>query len=83
MNWCASFKTPWHVRREWSEAMGLSIFGSEQFNEALDAVCHRLDVNEGECVHGCAHLVPVSPMLRNQLEATCVPQILACTLAKI
>lgn len=47
INWCASFKTPPHVRREWAEEHGLPAFASERYDEALDAVCSRLSVHTG------------------------------------
>eukprot|EP00884_Botryococcus_braunii_P016652 jgi/Botrbrau1/3670/Bobra.0008s0004.2 len=39
INWCASFPTPEHVRREWAEEHGLENFASYRFTRALDAVC--------------------------------------------
>jgi hypothetical protein len=48
VNWQASFRTPEHVRREWAQQHGLPAFMSEQFDEALDAVCARVGVTTGE-----------------------------------
>ena len=49
LNWCASFRTPAHVRKEWVEERGLKSFGGKEeggvFDEALDAVSRRLNVN--------------------------------------
>jgi hypothetical protein len=42
---CASFRTPENVRREWVEKRGLRSFGSKEYDEALDAVCRRVNVN--------------------------------------
>ncbi|KAL4422311.1 hypothetical protein ABPG75_008508 [Micractinium tetrahymenae] len=47
INWCASFRTPPHVRREWAEQHGLPAFASKQYDQALDAVCSRLGVRTG------------------------------------
>lgn len=48
MNWCASFRTPEHVRREWASQHGLPAFTSEAYTAALDAVCARLGVHSGQ-----------------------------------
>jgi len=49
LNWCASFRTPAHVRKEWVEQKGLKSFAEKEngglFDEALDAVSRRLNVN--------------------------------------
>ncbi|PSC68186.1 Long-chain-alcohol oxidase FAO1 isoform A [Micractinium conductrix] len=47
VNWCASFKTPPHVRREWAEQHGLPAFASPEYDAALEAVCSRLTVHTG------------------------------------
>lgn len=49
INWCASFPTPDHVRREWAEKHGLKNFTSERFTRALDAVCEAVGVYVGLC----------------------------------
>ncbi|KAL3157363.1 hypothetical protein ABBQ32_011841 [Trebouxia sp. C0010 RCD-2024] len=51
VNWCVSFRTPEHVRREWSEEYGLPMFTSDRYTRAMDAVCKRLGVSE-EYKHG-------------------------------
>lgn len=55
VNWSASFRTPDHVRREWSQEYGLESFSteSEDFEEALRVVCNRLSVKTG-FTHGDA-----------------------------
>ncbi|CAM9802464.1 unnamed protein product, partial [Ectocarpus sp. 13 AM-2016] len=46
VNWAASFRTPRHVRLEWSRKLGLKSFEpGGSFDNALDAVCSRLKVN--------------------------------------
>jgi len=46
INWSASFRTPKHVRHEWVERFGLKVFAEGgEYDEALDAVCERLNVN--------------------------------------
>lgn len=47
VNWCASFRTPPHVRREWAEEHGLPAFALGEYDRALDAVCARLGVGTG------------------------------------
>ncbi|EFN52938.1 hypothetical protein CHLNCDRAFT_137296 [Chlorella variabilis] len=47
INWCASFETAPHVRREWAERHGLPDFASPKYDEAQDAVCRRLGVRTG------------------------------------
>lgn len=46
VNWAASFRTPDHVLREWTQTLGLEIFGSPRYREAMDRVCERLGVQE-------------------------------------
>ena len=46
VNWCASFRTPDHVRREWAR-LGLPAFLSDRYAASLDAVCKRLSVSTG------------------------------------
>ena len=53
VNWCASFKTPDHVRREWAEKHGLQAFTSSEYDAALEAVWQRLRVQTG-FAHGRA-----------------------------
>jgi len=45
LNWCASFRTPEHVRREWVDKHGLTCFGGAEYDQALDAVARRLNLN--------------------------------------
>lgn len=47
VNWCASFRTPDHVRREWAQEYGLEAFAGDEYTVALDAVCARLGVRTG------------------------------------
>lgn len=47
INWCASFRTPAHVRREWAQALGLPDFEGPKYDAALDLVCERLSVHTG------------------------------------
>eukprot|EP00884_Botryococcus_braunii_P004874 jgi/Botrbrau1/14388/Bobra.0014s0037.1 len=44
VNWCASFRTPEHVRREWA-SFGLPKFEQRVYDHAMDAVCKRINVN--------------------------------------
>eukprot|EP00803_Ostreobium_quekettii_P010515 evm.model.scf_1182.2 EVM.evm.TU.scf_1182.2 scf_1182:13808-20825(+) len=45
INWCASFRTPDHVRKEWATVHGLPVFTSTKYTDAMDDVCKRLKVN--------------------------------------
>jgi hypothetical protein len=45
VNWCASFRTPQHVRKEWAEEHGLGFMVTDAFTDALDVVCARLNVH--------------------------------------
>lgn len=47
INWCASWRTPDHVCKEWAEELGLSDFATEEYQSSLDAVCTRLGVRTG------------------------------------
>lgn len=44
VNWSASFPTPAHVRREWSQKLGLTAFEGPEYDAALEAVGSRLAV---------------------------------------
>ncbi|KFM25183.1 Long-chain-alcohol oxidase FAO1 [Auxenochlorella protothecoides] len=74
VNWCASFRTPEHVRREWAAAHGLLCFTGATYESAMDAVCERLGVRTGyrhsamcrSLAQGCRELgEPVSEVKRN------------------
>lgn len=57
INWCASIRTPVHVRREWSREQKLSLFESEEYERAMDEVCARLGVNSNWEKEGFQNLV--------------------------
>lgn len=44
VNYTTSFRTPDHVRTEWA-ALGARQFAEQEYTDAMDAVCARLDVN--------------------------------------
>ncbi|DBA72909.1 TPA: hypothetical protein ACH3X2_009868 [Trebouxia sp. C0005] len=46
INWCVSFRTPEHVRKEWAGEHDLPVFTSDTYTHAMDAVCQRLGVSE-------------------------------------
>ncbi|KAI8471477.1 MAG: hypothetical protein J3K34DRAFT_520556 [Monoraphidium minutum] len=52
VNWCASLRTPDHVRREWAEGHGLPRFATPEFDAALDAVTARLGVTTTTRLNG-------------------------------
>ncbi|KAK6129877.1 hypothetical protein DH2020_036395 [Rehmannia glutinosa] len=44
INWSASIRTPPHVTKEWSEKYDLKLFGSKNYENALDVVCRKMGV---------------------------------------
>lgn len=48
VNWSGSFRTPPHVLREWHQRYGFTSATSPQFQQSLDAVIERLNVNTDE-----------------------------------
>lgn len=57
INWCASIRTPAHVRREWARDQKLRLFESEEYERAMDEVCARLGVNSNWEKEGFQNLV--------------------------
>ncbi|GBF98468.1 long-chain-alcohol oxidase-like [Raphidocelis subcapitata] len=52
INWCASLRTPDHVRREWADRHGLPAFATPAYDSSLDAVLSRLGVQETTRLNG-------------------------------
>lgn len=48
----ACWRTPDHVRQEWAVQHGCGTFVSEDYDEALDAVCKRLGVRDSGFDYG-------------------------------
>ncbi|XP_010111511.2 long-chain-alcohol oxidase FAO4A [Morus notabilis] len=75
INWSASIPTPQHVRKEWCDEYELELFGSKLYEEALDVVCKRMQVqseieeegfNNAVLRKGCEELgYPVDNIPRN------------------
>lgn len=47
INWAASIRTPPHVLKEWSKQHDLPLFESQDYQDAMNAVCGRLGVQDG------------------------------------
>ncbi|GAB4842141.1 hypothetical protein Ancab_012099 [Ancistrocladus abbreviatus] len=75
INWSASFRTPEHIIREWSQSHELELFDSKLYKEAMDIVCERMEVqhdvedeglNNAVLRKGCQELgYPVRNIPRN------------------
>jgi choline dehydrogenase-like flavoprotein len=49
VNWCASLRTPEPVLHEWERVYGVTGFTGRAYQQALDSVSKRINVNEDEC----------------------------------
>ncbi|GMN47620.1 hypothetical protein TIFTF001_016795 [Ficus carica] len=75
INWSASIRTPQHVINEWCDEHEIELFGSKLYQEALDVVCERMQVqseieeegfNNAVLRKGCEELgYPVQNIPRN------------------
>ncbi|KAK7309458.1 hypothetical protein RJT34_06206 [Clitoria ternatea] len=75
INWSACIKTPQHVCKEWCDKLGLELFESELYREAIDAVCDKMGVqseiedegfNNAILRKGCQEMgYPVNTIPRN------------------
>ncbi|MEP7287221.1 MAG: GMC family oxidoreductase N-terminal domain-containing protein [Chloroflexota bacterium] len=50
INWCASFRTPENVLEEWQRVYGVDGFTGRDYQQALDSVAARINVNTDEGV---------------------------------
>jgi long-chain-alcohol oxidase len=57
INWCVSFKTPDHVRREWVDEHGLELFNTHRYDLAMQAVWDRLAVQPAIDQHNLQNTV--------------------------
>lgn len=49
INWSASLRTPDHALHEWESVYGVTGFTGPEYQQALDAVSARINVNQEEC----------------------------------
>lgn len=75
INWSASIETPKHVCKEWCNHLGLELFESKLYKEAMNVVCEKMGVqseikdegfNNAILRRGCQEMgYPVSNIPRN------------------
>ncbi|CAM9295019.1 unnamed protein product [Ectocarpus fasciculatus] len=71
VNWAASFRTPRHVRLEWSRKLRLKSFEpGGPFDNALDVVCSRLGVNTRNSHRAPGCPVPNASLRVNQHQSS-------------
>ncbi|CAE8594209.1 unnamed protein product [Polarella glacialis] len=51
VNWACCLRTPDYVRQEWATEHGLKRFAIDEFGDALDAICKRINVTSIEISH--------------------------------
>mmetsp|Transcript_43917 Transcript_43917/g.79414 ORF Transcript_43917/g.79414 Transcript_43917/m.79414 type:complete len:726 (+) Transcript_43917:79-2256(+) len=51
INWACCLRTPDYVRQEWATEHGLKRFATDEFGDALDAICKRINVTSTGISH--------------------------------
>ncbi|KAJ3067628.1 hypothetical protein HDU98_009157 [Podochytrium sp. JEL0797] len=74
INWGCSLRTPHEVRREWSEKHHLPYFESNEFSDALDAVCGRIGVTDQNVIHNGPNRILLEGCQRLGYPSATLPQ---------
>ncbi|CAN3376999.1 hypothetical protein DIURU_002004 [Diutina rugosa] len=74
VNWSASLKTPFKVRKEWYDEFGLDWAAQDTFDECLSYVCEQMGVTTEGIDHSFANQVILNASKRLDYKCKAVPQ---------
>jgi len=74
INWGASWRTPEHIRKEWSETYGCADFANDVFDTAVEQVCERMGVRDSGFSFGPADQVFMDALERMGCQAGPMPR---------